>query len=75
MLAELAESAEKLARSERESAWREMAKQVAHEIKNPLTPMKFKSSQNFPPTVFEVLEDFQAQSLKKHKCFGDLEKS
>lgn len=37
---ELAESAELLARSERESAWREMAKQVAHEIKNPLTPMK-----------------------------------
>lgn len=29
-----------LARSERESAWREMARQVAHEIKNPLTPMK-----------------------------------
>jgi signal transduction histidine kinase len=37
---ELAESAEKLAVSEREGAWREMAKQVAHEIKNPLTPMK-----------------------------------
>jgi nitrogen fixation/metabolism regulation signal transduction histidine kinase len=37
---ELAVSAELLARSERESAWREMAKQVAHEIKNPLTPMK-----------------------------------
>lgn len=37
---ELRESAMKLARSERESAWREMAKQVAHEIKNPLTPMK-----------------------------------
>ena len=37
---ELAESADLLARSERESAWREMAKQVAHEIKNPLTPMK-----------------------------------
>ena len=37
---ELAESAELLAKSERESAWREMAKQVAHEIKNPLTPMK-----------------------------------
>ena len=29
-----------LAKSERETAWREMAKQVAHEIKNPLTPMK-----------------------------------
>ncbi len=37
---ELAESAELLAKSEREIAWREMAKQVAHEIKNPLTPMK-----------------------------------
>jgi two-component system, NtrC family, nitrogen regulation sensor histidine kinase NtrY len=40
MVAELGESAELLAKSERESAWREMAKQIAHEIKNPLTPMK-----------------------------------
>jgi signal transduction histidine kinase len=40
MVAELAESAEKLAMSQRQSAWREMAKQIAHEIKNPLTPMK-----------------------------------
>lgn len=40
MISELAKSAELLAKSERESAWREMAKQVAHEIKNPLTPMK-----------------------------------
>lgn len=39
-LEELATAANKLAQSERESAWREMAKQVAHEIKNPLTPMK-----------------------------------
>lgn len=37
---ELQKNAEALAKSERESAWREMAKQVAHEIKNPLTPMK-----------------------------------
>ena len=37
---ELSESANKLAQSEREMAWREMAKQIAHEIKNPLTPMK-----------------------------------
>jgi len=37
---ELAKSADLLARSERETAWREMAKQIAHEIKNPLTPMK-----------------------------------
>lgn len=40
MLSKLAESTRQLAKSERESAWREMAKQVAHEIKNPLTPMK-----------------------------------
>ncbi|MCE2845880.1 MAG: ATP-binding protein [Sphingobacteriales bacterium] len=40
MLEELEQSAGQLARSERESAWREMARQVAHEIKNPLTPMK-----------------------------------
>lgn len=40
MLVKLEESASLLAQSERESAWREMAKQVAHEIKNPLTPMK-----------------------------------
>lgn len=40
MIDQLAISAEKLAKSEREVAWREMAKQVAHEIKNPLTPMK-----------------------------------
>lgn len=40
MILKLQESAELLARSEREGAWREMARQVAHEIKNPLTPMK-----------------------------------
>ncbi|MDP4813511.1 MAG: ATP-binding protein [Saprospiraceae bacterium] len=37
---ELQQSYEKLRKTEREVAWREMAKQVAHEIKNPLTPMK-----------------------------------
>lgn len=40
MVDELHRSAELLAISERETAWREMAKQIAHEIKNPLTPMK-----------------------------------
>ena len=40
MILKLEKSAGQLAQSERESAWREMAKQVAHEIKNPLTPMK-----------------------------------
>ena len=46
MIDQLEESAAKLAQSEREQAWREMAKQVAHEIKNPLTPMRL-SVQSF----------------------------
>jgi two-component system, NtrC family, nitrogen regulation sensor histidine kinase NtrY len=40
MVFKLEASAARLAKSEREDAWREMARQVAHEIKNPLTPMK-----------------------------------
>jgi signal transduction histidine kinase len=40
MVKKVEENAVLLAQSERESAWREMARQVAHEIKNPLTPMK-----------------------------------
>jgi len=46
MIDDLESSAIKLAKSERETAWREMAKQVAHEIKNPLTPMRL-SIQSF----------------------------
>jgi signal transduction histidine kinase len=45
-VADLEAAAAALARSERETAWREMARQVAHEIKNPLTPMKL-SVQHF----------------------------
>lgn len=45
MILALDESVERLALHERESAWREMAKQVAHEIKNPLTPMKLQLQQ------------------------------
>lgn len=44
-LLELEQTADQLAKSERESAWRDMAKQVAHEIKNPLTPMKLSIQQ------------------------------
>ena len=53
MIDELETSAAKLAQSEREQAWREMAKQVAHEIKNPLTPMRLtvqSFQQRFDPT-------------------------
>lgn len=40
MVGQLAESEKQLAQSQRELAWKQMARQVAHEIKNPLTPMK-----------------------------------
>ena len=40
MVDELDESTRRLARTERETAWKEMARQIAHEIKNPLTPMQ-----------------------------------
>src|SRR5690606_41516195 len=40
MIVKLEENAKQLRNAEREYAWREMAKQIAHEIKNPLTPMK-----------------------------------
>jgi len=46
MIYQLREQSELKAQVEREIAWREMAKQVAHEVKNPLTPMKL-SIQNF----------------------------
>ncbi|MBC7902309.1 MAG: GHKL domain-containing protein, partial [Gemmatimonadaceae bacterium] len=56
----LGDSAAQLAKSEREGAWREMARQVAHEIKNPLTPMKLsiqylqKAIHNNSPNVKEM---------------------
>lgn len=60
MVHQLEESAQALAKSEREGAWREMARQVAHEIKNPLTPMKLsiqylqKAIHNNQPNVKEL---------------------
>jgi len=58
MVEELSLSAGKLARSERESAWREMAKQVAHEIKNPLTPIKL-SIQHLSKAWNDKAPDFE----------------
>ncbi|MFW6268384.1 MAG: sensor histidine kinase, partial [Marinilabiliaceae bacterium] len=59
MVDELDESATKLARTERELAWREMARQIAHEIKNPLTPMKL-SIQYLQRAWKDQVPDFDA---------------
>jgi two-component system nitrogen regulation sensor histidine kinase NtrY len=63
MLLKLEESASLLAKSEREGAWQEMAKQVAHEIKNPLTPMKL-NLQYLQKVVNEGGEDFSGKFKK-----------
>lgn len=60
---EVERSAELLRRSEREGAWREMARQVAHEIKNPLTPMKLsiqylqRAYQNDPEQALPLINN------------------
>ena len=62
-LEELEFAAQQLARSERELAWREMAKQVAHEIKNPLTPMKLSVQQLL--RVYDPEDPKSGDKLKK----------
>lgn len=62
MVNKVEENAAMLAQSERESAWREMARQVAHEIKNPLTPMKLniqylqQAMRNNSPNIKELMD-------------------
>lgn len=63
MLVQLKESADKLAQSEREGAWKEMARQVAHEIKNPLTPMKL--SIQHVQRLMETNPEEAAENIKK----------
>lgn len=59
MVDKLDESIVQLAKSERESAWREMARQIAHEIKNPLTPMKLN--------IQFMLRSLQMEDTEKFK--------
>ena len=62
MVKKVEENAARLAQSERETAWREMARQVAHEIKNPLTPMKLniqylqQAMRNDNPNIKQLTE-------------------
>ena len=64
MVDQIDDNVKQISKSQRELAWREMAKQVAHEIKNPLTPMKL-SVQSFKqrfnskdPKIEEKIQDF-----------------
>ena len=67
----LAESAAVIARTERDTAWREMARQVAHEIKNPLTPMKLsiqyleRAVSNAPERASELIQKVSATLVEQ----------
>lgn len=78
MIDELENSAAALAANERESAWREMAKQVAHEIKNPLTPMRL-TVQSFErkfnpedPDIHEKIKEFSATMIQQIDTMGSI---
>ncbi|HEY8780907.1 MAG TPA: ATP-binding protein [Mucilaginibacter sp.] len=78
MISVLESSAQKLAQSERESAWREMAKQVAHEIKNPLTPLKLglqlldKSWRDKDPKFDQKFEKFSKSFVEQIESLSSI---
>ncbi|GGH10916.1 hypothetical protein GCM10007352_16910 [Mucilaginibacter phyllosphaerae] len=78
MIAALENSALKLAQSERETAWREMAKQVAHEIKNPLTPLKLglqlldKSWKDKDPKFDQKFERFSKSFVEQIESLSSI---
>ena len=78
MISALEHSAQKLAQSERESAWREMAKQVAHEIKNPLTPLKLglqlleKSWRDKDPKFDQKFERFSKSFVEQIESLSSI---
>jgi two-component system nitrogen regulation sensor histidine kinase NtrY len=78
MISALEDSAQKLAQSERESAWREMAKQVAHEIKNPLTPLKLglqlldKSWRDKDPKFDQKFERFSKSFVEQIESLSSI---
>lgn len=68
---ELERSAGLLAKTERDMAWREMAKQVAHEIKNPLTPMKLsiqyleRATKEYPEKAQELIPKISSTLIEQ----------
>ncbi len=78
MLEKLADSVDKLAQTERETAWKEMARQIAHEIKNPLTPMKlsiqhlYRSYQDKSPDWESRLEKTTTSIIQQIDSLADI---
>lgn len=78
MIDQIEDSAVKLAQSERKHAWREMAKQVAHEIKNPLTPMRLtvqSFDHNFDqndPDIRSKMHEFCASLIQQIDIMSEI---
>ncbi len=78
MIDQIEDSAVKLAQSERKHAWREMAKQVAHEIKNPLTPMRLtvqSFDHNFDqndPDIQSKMHEFCASLIQQIDIMSEI---
>ncbi|MGV8878052.1 MAG: ATP-binding protein [Sphingobacteriaceae bacterium] len=78
MISALEDSASRLAQTERELAWREMAKQVAHEIKNPLTPLKLglqlleKSWKDKDPRFDQKFEKFSKSFIEQIESLSNI---
>ena len=77
MVSDLKNSTRKLAQAERDKAWSQMARQVAHEIKNPLTPIKLeiqrlvRLKQNNNPKWEEKFEQVTAVILEHIQILAD----
>jgi two-component system, NtrC family, nitrogen regulation sensor histidine kinase NtrY len=68
MTAQLASQRERLVQAERVAAWRELARRLAHELKNPLFPLKLtvenlKRARALPPAEFEEVFDESTSTL------------
>jgi nitrogen fixation/metabolism regulation signal transduction histidine kinase len=78
MIVQVGQSADKLAHTQRQLAWREMAQQVAHEIKNPLTPMKLsiqhllRAYQNNAPNLKELTENVARNLIEQIDTLSDI---
>ena len=77
MVKDLSDSTRQLAQAERDNAWSQMARQVAHEIKNPLTPIKLeiqrliRLKQNNNPKWIEKFDQVMAVVLEHIQILSD----
>ena len=77
MVKDLSDSTKQLAQAERDNAWSQMARQVAHEIKNPLTPIKLeiqrliRMKQNNNPRWEEKFDQVTAVVLEHIQILSD----